>query len=52
MYGHHQYLVASMLPVSLGTLLTVGWMFMAVVTVAFLIASVGQLLRPVSGPKP
>jgi hypothetical protein len=52
MYGHHQYLVASMMPVSLGTLFTVGWMFMAAITVVFLIASLGQLVRPVTGARP
>jgi len=52
MYGHHHYAVASMLPVSLGTLFTVGWVFMAAVTVVFLIASLGQLVRPVRGAKP
>ena len=52
MYGHQHYQVASMLPVSLGTLFTVGWMFMAVVTVVFLVASLGQLVRPARGARP
>ncbi|MBV9941169.1 MAG: hypothetical protein JO262_03480 [Solirubrobacterales bacterium] len=52
MYGHHHFAVASIVPVSLGTALTVGWVFMAVVTVLFLIASLGQLVRPVRGAKP
>jgi hypothetical protein len=52
MYGHHHYLAASTVPLSLGTLFTVGWIFMAVVTVVFLIASLGRVVRPTRGAKP
>lgn len=52
MYGQHHYLVAAAVPASVGTLLTAGWMFMAVVTVVFLIASLRRLVRPTRGAKP
>jgi hypothetical protein len=52
MYGHHHYLAASTVPVSLGTLFTAGWIFMAVVTVVFLVASLCRLVRPTRGAKP
>jgi hypothetical protein len=52
MYGQHHYLVAAGVPVSVGTLLTAGWMFMAVVTVVFLMVSLRRLVRPTKGAKP
>ena len=52
MYKHQHYVTASVVPVSLGTLFTVGWVLMAAVTVVFLIVSLGQLVRPGRGPKP
>jgi hypothetical protein len=52
MYGHQPYLVASILPVSIGTLLTVGWVFMAAITVLFLVASLAQLVRPTGAVRP
>lgn len=52
MYGHHHYLAATTVPVSLGTLFTAGWIFMALITVLFLIASLGRLLRPTKAAKP
>lgn len=52
MYGHQPYLMASILPVSLGTLLTVGWVLMAAITVLFVAASMVQLVRPTSAVKP
>jgi hypothetical protein len=52
MYGQHHYLVAAAVPASLGTLLTGGWIAMAVVTVVFLIASLRRLVRPTNGAKP
>ena len=52
MYGHHHYLAASTVPVSLGTVFTGGWIFMAVVTVVFLIASLARSMRPITRAKP
>jgi hypothetical protein len=52
MYGHHHYLAASTVPVSLGTLFTTGWISIAVVTVVFLIALLGRSMRPVRRAKP
>jgi hypothetical protein len=44
--------MASILPASLGTLVTAGWVVMAVVTVLFLAASIRQLLRKRESVKP
>jgi hypothetical protein len=50
MYGtHSQVATASMVPLSAGALFTVGWIVMAIITIAFLVAAVAQLLRPVTG---
>jgi hypothetical protein len=52
MYGHQHYVMASMLPVSLGALLTAGWVVMTVITVLFLATSLAQLLRTTRIVKP
>jgi hypothetical protein len=51
MYGSHCSIMAAITPLSLGTLLTVGWIAMAVVTCAFLTVALAHMVRP-GGPRP
>ncbi len=47
MYGSHGSVAcATIVPLSVGTLFTIGWVAMAAITLLFLIAALVQLVRP------